>query len=70
MKLDQQGYKFNSQTQPTNPAQTEKPGGGPSEDEPGPMTSEAKEMARALGKDDKTAQKLWEARQKANKEKK
>ncbi len=68
MKLDQQGYKFGTSTQPTNPVHGEKPVGGPSEDEPQPMGREQRDMAEALGKDPKKAQELWDARQKKDKE--
>ena len=63
MKGDSTGYKA-GKPQPVNLTQSEQPSGGTHEGGPIPMSKEAMDMAMALGKDQKTAQKLWEARQK------
>ena len=64
IREEESGYKAHNAPNPMNPAQTEQPGGGSKDGEPKPITQEARDMAAAFGKDDKTAQKLWDARQK------
>lgn len=59
MKGESSDYKP-AGPQPMSPTQTEQPTGGTSEGEPTSMPRDLKEQAEAMGKDYKTAQKIWE----------
>jgi hypothetical protein len=66
MKGEGTGYKATGPN-PVAPTQTEQPSGGPGEEELSPMTQEHKDWAAAMGKDTKTAQRIWEQTQKQRK---
>jgi len=66
MKGEGSGYKAKGPN-PVAPTQTEQPASGPHEGELKPMSQEHKDWAEAMGKDMKTAQRIWDKTQEERK---